>query len=108
MRTFDGIDKQRPGPANKSNQTAFQWQTLASRAHCLTLKQQMRPGIFDRTQSCQTLLIKMPTKLRASIGVFQSHAQRFQWKKQIAEQNRGIEIKSQHRTQGDLGSQLRP
>ncbi len=52
-------------------------------------------------------LVQLPSELRTVVGVFQTHAESFKRKQQIAEQNRCVETKIKHRTQRNFRRQLR-
>src|SRR5258708_38150375 len=106
MRALDRINEQRPRPTNKTDQAAIIRQARARRPHRLALKQQMRPGLFNRTELRERFPVELPSELWSSICVLQSHAQRFEREKEIAEKNRCVEIKVLHGPKRNLSGQL--
>src|SRR5258708_18890407 len=66
----------------------------------------MRPGIFNRAELRERLPVELPSELWSSICVLQTHAQRFEREKEIAEKNRCVEIKVPHGPQRNLRRQI--
>src|SRR5258708_35293236 len=66
----------------------------------------MRPGIFNRAELRERLPVELPSELWSSICVLQTHAQRFEREKEIAEKNRCVEIKVLHGPKRNLSGQL--
>src|SRR5438477_2817773 len=106
MRTLDRINEQGPRPADKADQAAILRQARARRSHCLALKQQMRPGVFNRAELRKRLGVELPSELRSSIGIVQPHPESFERKKQIAEKNRRVKIKILHGPKRNFSGQL--
>ena len=71
------------------------------------LKAQTRQGLVERSEARDAIGVERPIEFRRAIVIRQRHAQRFERKQQIAEQDGGVEIEIADRAHRHFRGELR-
>ena len=92
VRALHRVHEQRPRAADKPDQALVRRQQAARQRDRFGLKAQPRQGLVERSEARDAIVVERAIELRRAIVIRQRHAQRFERKQQIAEQDRGVEI----------------